>query len=711
MVAIRPLEGLDVLSPLISTDTPALRQQVRTSEDPGALTSAGASGNPSAAAPQPTGPPGSALNRSAQGGKVPAANPQIIGGEVTIAPVAIRADANFAHADSDRPVSKRPVRDLELSTELVAAAPRSTPGTNPRSPVEVPRLTGVRLPQEAPPLLFASPPDSALIETAFTNVPTVVAGAPTVTLPSPSRTPEQAASSADVTTVMASAPPPVQPVNPPASNSAFIETASFTRVPTEIAGTPPLAQLNTQPIPNRAPVGASPLNDLPPVSASAPPLAQPVTLPAPDSALIGDALLTNPPFLSATGPQSIQPMIASEPDSARLATASNTSDPAVSALPENQPVTGSRVAAAPAEDASARVSEAVESRLSTPASASKAIAPGASIPRNETPPTNRPALKTNEHRTPVAAQLPVAPAPTPVSVPAPTPAGNQTPKPAENLSPASDAAEWLDVGTPALANFTVPPQLTPETAFGARIVEKAPEENTGEDLVVSGGSAKPAAPQPLPHADQGSREQSSRYGDSAGHDKAVPVPAATPEQPAALRSDGAVMQMPQAEPVGRESRESAPESHPARPAEVPVAAPRPTQPVRDVTLRLTSDAQQVDVKLTDRGGELHVAVQSADPVLTTDLRAGVHDLISGLEKSGFHADAWQPGESSRHASESTAGTPRGTGDQPPSQSGEDPRRQGRNAQDPDYAPPRRNRSSNADWMEQIDALIGAGKGI
>jgi hypothetical protein len=57
----------------------------------------------------------------------------------------------------------------------------------------------------------------------------------------------------------------------------------------------------------------------------------------------------------------------------------------------------------------------------------------------------------------------------------------------------------------------------------------------------------------------------------------------------------------------------------------------------------------------------------------------------------------------------TAGASRGAGDQPQSQAGEDPRRQGRNPYDPDYAPSRRNRGSNSEWMKEMSALNGAEK--
>jgi hypothetical protein len=87
----------------------------------------------------------------------------------------------------------------------------------------------------------------------------------------------------------------------------------------------------------------------------------------------------------------------------------------------------------------------------------------------------------------------------------------------------------------------------------------------------------------------------------------------------------------------------------------------------------------------------------------------VRDLIGGLEKSGFHAEAWPAGDAPRHNSEPQASASRSAGDQPQSQSGDDPRRQGRNAYNPDYAPPKRNRVSNTDWITEMSALTSAEK--
>ena len=116
------------------------------------------------------------------------------------------------------------------------------------------------------------------------------------------------------------------------------------------------------------------------------------------------------------------------------------------------------------------------------------------------------------------------------------------------------------------------------------------------------------------------------------------------------------------------------------------------------------------MKLVDRGGELHVAVHSADPVLTTDLRSRVHDLIGGLEKSGFRTETWQPGDGPRHNSEPGVHTSPGSGDAQ-QYAGQDAQRQGRNPYDPDYAPAKRGSTSrdgsNIEWINQLSALTSA----
>jgi hypothetical protein len=281
------------------------------------------------------------------------------------------------------------------------------------------------------------------------------------------------------------------------------------------------------------------------------------------------------------------------------------------------------------------------------------------------------------------------------------------PSPVETLPqismPADDTNEPSDTGSsptnaPSPVNSaSTPPQAAAEIAFGARIVEKDAAEPIETDSFSRSVPQKtpdlaregPAStPNPVPAA--------SRDDDAAEKiTEKAPLPAAAPHADAAKTTEASIL--PE-QPAARNSSRPEPAADTVAPRAVPLpeSSPRSTQPVHDITLRLSSENQQVDVKLVDRGGELHVAVQSADPVLTTDLRASVHDLISGLEKNGLRAETWPP--------------------QPDqSASGGDQRRQGRDNQNPnnapDDAPPKRHRGSIDEWMKEVDALLRAGKEV
>ena len=68
-----------------------------------------------------------------------------------------------------------------------------------------------------------------------------------------------------------------------------------------------------------------------------------------------------------------------------------------------------------------------------------------------------------------------------------------------------------------------------------------------------------------------------------------------------------------------------------------------TESVRDISLRLTSkDQAPVQVRLSERAGELHVSVRTPDTGLTRGLRDGLTELVGRLENSGYRAETWQP---------------------------------------------------------------------
>jgi hypothetical protein len=87
------------------------------------------------------------------------------------------------------------------------------------------------------------------------------------------------------------------------------------------------------------------------------------------------------------------------------------------------------------------------------------------------------------------------------------------------------------------------------------------------------------------------------------------------------------------------------------PQHAPMAAPEPvatektsTQPLKSVSLEFAPDgARDVKVRLSERGGEVHVSVHSTDPSVTKNLRAGVTDLATVLANAGYDAKAWTSG--------------------------------------------------------------------
>jgi hypothetical protein len=97
----------------------------------------------------------------------------------------------------------------------------------------------------------------------------------------------------------------------------------------------------------------------------------------------------------------------------------------------------------------------------------------------------------------------------------------------------------------------------------------------------------------------------------------------------------------------------------------------------DISVRLSVDNKpSVDVRITDRAGEVHVAVRSADPEMAAQVRSGLSELTERLERRGFDAEIWRPPapvatrsentgqQESREGGGSGRGTPEDRGHQP-----------------------------------------------
>lgn len=116
----------------------------------------------------------------------------------------------------------------------------------------------------------------------------------------------------------------------------------------------------------------------------------------------------------------------------------------------------------------------------------------------------------------------------------------------------------------------------------------------------------------------------------------------------------------------------------------------PNDPLRNILLQLRSDDnRRIDVRLVERAGELHVAVKSADPVLSERLQQHMPDLTSKLETGRVTAEVWMPKltESQRSENGSTStDTQAGTDGQPTSfaQSESGRRQQGQSHNRPDW---------------------------
>ena len=72
------------------------------------------------------------------------------------------------------------------------------------------------------------------------------------------------------------------------------------------------------------------------------------------------------------------------------------------------------------------------------------------------------------------------------------------------------------------------------------------------------------------------------------------------------------------------------------------------QPLRSMSLEFTPDgAREVRVRLSERGGDVHISLHSTDAALSGRLRDGVQDLAGALNHAGYNADAWASGRDDR----------------------------------------------------------------
>ena len=124
---------------------------------------------------------------------------------------------------------------------------------------------------------------------------------------------------------------------------------------------------------------------------------------------------------------------------------------------------------------------------------------------------------------------------------------------------------------------------------------------------------------------------------SHGAGSNVPVPAVA----------HAPVQTTQTAPPAKADAQPAPAS-PARAEDLADAGKPQQQPLRSMSLEFTPDgARDVRVRLSERGGDVHISLHSTDAALSGRLRDGVQDLAGALNHAGYNADAWASGRGDR----------------------------------------------------------------
>ena len=278
-----------------------------------------------------------------------------------------------------------------------------------------------------------------------------------------------------------------------------------------------------------------------------------------------------------------------------------------------------------------------------------------------------------------AAVDPAAPAPS-------VPAQSAPPRERPDIAASNPEAGWEDSGQPNLA-------------FTARLVPLPPQDTAplagppGTETSVA--AAKPgseASPSPVParlHSETGARPLSKTAEPERAHkaaDLATPAVLKTTNPELQLLNSSSDNSQPAEKTVAPE-----PGQPPVRAESQPLPEPAPAAgAARDIQIRVNQDGQRVDVRLTERGGEVHVSVRTPDALLAGTLREDLPVLSAKLEQNGFRTETWRPGMSTPplHSGADEAGfsnTPDG---------GQNPQpRQG--SQEQQQAPPRRPKPSLA----------------
>ncbi len=138
------------------------------------------------------------------------------------------------------------------------------------------------------------------------------------------------------------------------------------------------------------------------------------------------------------------------------------------------------------------------------------------------------------------------------------------------------------------------------------------------------------------------------------------------------------------------------ETSAARPVE-PEQPPAP--PVSHaVSLRLGDGPNNVDIRMSERAGEIRVTVHTQEGNLANSMRNELPDLVGKLRQTGYQVEAWRPSAPPQSDGERRSGT-----DSSPQQNWAGARRDGRQQQ-------QQQRQNKPRWVGEWNAMsLGPGQ--
>ena len=222
-------------------------------------------------------------------------------------------------------------------------------------------------------------------------------------------------------------------------------------------------------------------------------------------------------------------------------------------------------------------------------------------------------------------------------------AGNQEPQGTGAGSPQSVTTAVAGATAPAPLAFSA--RLTPLEDSGA---VNPPTENAPAELLaaISSDAKSKAAAQESPNPHGAPRNDTS--------DAALPVAAIAGtsssdgfargfENPAPPNAVADIAEARPAHAFGAVADTLRTSETPSAPSSQTAAAVT-NSPVQEIAVRITQPAMPVvDLQVTERAGEIHVAVRTPDAALETLLRQDLGTLTNSLERAGYRAETYVPG--------------------------------------------------------------------